>query len=217
MNSLFALTIIFVLGVVNILNSDAAGICSCSCCAGVGCKPTVQGTIDVESCTDSTWETLCRDKYPRNCSNGSDVSSIKCSKESTSPANKPNWIGSFRFVGNCQQETCCCPVGQLLVSNVSYNIVEIRFSRAGAYCPSELPPFARNITIPTGFTTSIFVESVYFPVTLSDDSNTIQIDDQWFPSCSETAKRNQCVSSRKISVSLLCFLVTLVIMKEVMI
>ena len=108
MHSSISLILVMNLFVAPILQSVGAGSCSCTCCAGVGCRPVLRGTISVQACSVSNCQSLCRSAYPAHCVSGSGAASYACGSASTAAGNvQPSWLGlmallsSFVFLSLC--------------------------------------------------------------------------------------------------------------------
>jgi hypothetical protein len=162
--------------------------CSCQCCAGNSCTPILQGTITVQSCATSSCLSLCKSKYPQQCVDGSGSARYQCTVGTVATA---NWIGTFSMSNTCDQRTCCCPVGKMVVSSASTNLLRVQCSFAGSACPSGVLSLDDTIAMPDGYSAQIVFLGNRVLVELSPDSRTIQLTNPVFPSCSETASRSE--------------------------
>lgn len=191
MNSSFSYVILLVLVVTSILKSDATGICFCTCCAGINCNATLQGTIDVDTCVGPSCEKACRNKYPQRCVQDSGRSSFQCVERSTSSGNKANWIGTFVINKKCNQNTCCCPADKLVLSNADENLIRVKASFAGKACPNGLSSIDETFDMPDGYAFTVDFLNNPIRVTLRADGNEIEMKNEKFPACTETATRNE--------------------------
>ncbi len=212
MISTMSYTTILIVVAASILGSDG-GTCSCKCCAGNSCTATLQGIIDVQSCDASPCEALCGSKYPQQCVNGPGIGLYECSSGSVSTST-PHWIGTYNIANNCDQRTCCCIVGKLVISSAGANSVRVQCSFAGDACPSAGLSLDETIPTPNGYTTQVAFMGNPIRVTLSEDSRSIQFTNSMFPSCSDTATKSGAISGSQINMGLLSLFVGLITIKQ---
>ncbi len=92
-------------------------------------------------------------------------------------------------MGNrCDTRTCCCPVGQLILSSVSGNALRVQCQFSGQ-CPGGSTSVDDAITMPSSYNTQIEFMGNLISISLSQDSRTIQFINPSVAECSEIATR----------------------------
>jgi hypothetical protein len=129
------------------------------------------------------------------------------------PSTKPDWIGTYNIANKCDQRTCCCPIGKLVISSAGANSARVQCSFAGT-CPSTGLSLDETISIPNGYTTQVAFLGNPIQVTLSEDSRSIQLTNPLFPSCSDTATKSGSISSAQVNMGLLSLFVGLLTIKQ---
>ena len=184
--TIFTIVVIVALASISLCNGDT---CTCTCCSGNSCRPTLQGTISVSSCSSTSCKAECQARYPSQCTNGAGSASYQCRSGNVAT---PNWVGVFDMANRCDTRTCCCPSGSLTLSRIN-NELRIQCQFAGQCPPSTY--IDDSIPMPSTFNTQIGVLGNIILITLSEDSGTIQITNPLFPWCSESASRNNAIST----------------------
>ncbi len=126
----------------------------------------------------------------------------------------PNWVGTYNMANKCNQRTCCCLVGKLVISSADANSVRAQCSLAGDECPSAGLSLNEIIPTPNGYTTQVGFMGNLIQVTLSEDSRSIQFTNPGFSSCSDTATKSEAISGAQINMGLLALFVGLVTIKQ---
>ena len=162
-------------------------ICSCTCCTGNSCTPTLQGAIAVPSCAGLSCKSVCQDRYPTQCSDSSNSTVYQC-KSGDSPL--PDWVGIFDTTRRCDATTCCCPIGQIVLWGVTPTTLRILMLIAGQSCNGSTS-VDQTVTIPSSFLVEISFHGRLIQASLSQDSYTIQLNDRAFPSCNEIIVRHE--------------------------
>jgi hypothetical protein len=134
-------------------------------------------------------------------------------RDETSSTN-PSWVGTYNIANKCDQRTCCCPVGKLVISSAGANSVRVQCSFAGNECPSAGLSLDETIPTPNGYTTQVAFMGNLIRVTLSEDSRNIQLTNPLFPSCSDTATKSGAISGSQINMGLLSLFVGLITIKQ---
>jgi hypothetical protein len=183
-------------------------MCTCTCCAGNNCRPTLQGSISVSSCASASCESECQAAYPLKCTSGVGSSSYLCRSDNVQT---PNWVGVFNMARRCDTTTCCCPSGPLTLSNFN-NELRIQCQFVGQ-CPSSAY-LDDTIPMPSTFNTQLLFLGSRILITLSQDSGTIQITNPSAPSCSETARRNGASSTMNTNITFVVLLSGLMSIKH---
>jgi hypothetical protein len=207
--TLFMVILIMVLASISHCNGDT---CYCRCCNGNFCTPTLQGTVGVSSCGSSPCKEACESQYPTPCKHVSGSANYQCTSVNLPT---PNWVGVFEIENKCDTSTCCCAVGEVIVSRVSTNALHVRCQFAGQ-CPSGGSFLDETIAMPVGFTAQILFLNNPILVTLSQNSRTIQFTNPLYPSCGGTATRNGAMSTGTINLALVSLLVGLTSIKQFM-
>jgi hypothetical protein len=128
---------------------------------------------------------MCQAEYPRQCTNGAGSANYQCKTDSLSP---PDWAGVFNIANRCDARICCCPTGQLILSRVNGNELRMQCRFTGEECEDFLS-LDQTIAMPGGYSLQIGFLGSPILVTLSQDSHSIQLTNQFFSICSETAIR----------------------------
>ena len=168
-----------------------ADTCSCTCCAGNLCTPTLQGTIPVPSCASSSCESLCQNAYPSQCTDGPGRAFYECRGGSLST---PVWPGVYSMANRCDTTTCCCPVGDMTLTGVGSNQMRVQCQFSGQ-CPAGSSSIDYVTDLPSGYSTQVVFMHNIILVSLSQDSRTIQLTNPQAPSCSEMATKNGALST----------------------
>ncbi|UJR12509.1 hypothetical protein I4U23_016684 [Adineta vaga] len=197
--TVFTITFIGILVYISYCNGDT---CSCRCCSVNGCTPILQGTIFLSPCSLLDCQSACTREYPTQCKHLVGSLSFGCSSDIRSTS---NWLGIFATSHECDTRSCCCPIGNLIISRANANNIRIR-GQFGGRCYSQMPPLDLTIAEPSVYTVQGFYLDQSIQVTLRQDSRSIQIDNPAFPSCSETAKRSGSASTVTVHLSFISLL-----------
>ncbi|CAF1267630.1 unnamed protein product [Adineta steineri] len=129
------------------------------------------------------------------------------------PVVTPNWcVGIFNVVHRCDTRTCCCPSGQATLSRTNNNYLRVQCEFVGQ-CPS--PAYLDGLTpMPYSFQAQIAFLGNPIQITLSQDSNTIELHNPIFPQCSDSARRNGAKSAAIIDFMLIALLSGLISLKQ---
>ena len=165
-----------------------ADVCYCNCCNEASCTPTLKGIVNVPTCTSSPCPSECQNKYPKQCTVGTQTTNHECIANSIL-----DWIGEFNTTNRCNRNVCCCPGELLILSAANTDLLRIQCSLVGQ-CPPD-QSIDMNILMPVTFRTQFEVLSTSISLVLSTDSNMIQIINPSPSSCNETAIRNIALSS----------------------
>lgn len=114
----------------------------------------------------------------------------------------------------CDQKRCCCPVSDLVIANADDKKAHVRCSFAGVDCSIDGLSLDTTIGMPDGFTSQIRFMNSLILVTLTSDSNKIDLTNPSFSECSETAKTNQGQGSTRINMELMSAFVALVMISQ---
>ena len=187
--------------------------CQCNCCVGNFCTATLQGTIPVSSCASSSCDSLCKSQYSK-CTEGPGSTIYQCKTDGRST---PNWPGTFSMGNRCDRTKCCCPVGQMTLSPAGGNALRVQCQFSGYECPGGSLSYDQTITTPTGFSTLVSFLGNLIPVSLSEDSRTIQLTNPAYPRCSETATRSGSPSAGSTNLAWFFLFSSLLTIKHLMI
>ncbi|CAM4835757.1 unnamed protein product [Rotaria magnacalcarata] len=128
------------------------------------------------------------------------------------PLATPNWVGIFNMARICDTRTCCCPSEQATLSRTTNNHLRVKCQFVGQ-CPSS-SYLDDSIPMPDSFETQIVFLGNPILIKLSQDSNTIELKNPFYPQCSETARRNGAMSTSMINLLLIALLSSLISLKE---
>ncbi|CAF1003028.1 unnamed protein product [Adineta steineri] len=131
---------------------------------------------------------------------------------SLSPVSIPNWVGIFNMVHRCDTKTCCCPSGQATLSRANNNYLRVQCGFVGQ-CPSTAY-LNTLIPMPNSFQTDIEFLGNPIQIMLSQDSSTIELRNPISPECSESARRNDAMSTAIINSMLIALLSGLASLKQ---
>ncbi|CAF1594344.1 unnamed protein product [Rotaria magnacalcarata] len=112
----------------------------------------------------------------------------------------------------CDTRTCCCPSEQATLSRTTNNHLRVKCQFVGQ-CPSS-SYLDDSIPMPDSFETQIVFLGNPILIKLSQDSNTIELKNPFYPQCSETARRNGAMSTSMINLLLIALLSSLISLKE---